>query len=67
MTVTNGVRSFRVEVVGSPEGANGPIRKERRKLTEGKGGETENFLSTLGGRPGPLIRKKALTPCRQNK
>lgn len=29
MTVMNGVRSIRVKVVGSPEGANGPIRKER--------------------------------------
>lgn len=58
-------RSVSMEVVGSAEGANGPIRKERR-LTEGEERETDNFLSALGGSPGPLITKKASTPYIQN-
>lgn len=45
--VMEGVGSVRMEVVGSAEGANGLIRKDRRRLTEGKGGEAEDLLSTL--------------------
>lgn len=64
-SVMEGVRSVGIEMVGLEEEASGCIRTEGRGLREQNGRQTGNFLSTLRGWPGPLIRKMP-TPYRQN-